>query len=169
MAGKRRCKHLVIGITNPDPTLTREDSADPQRGLPVANPLTYFERYTMVRAALVEESLPLQDFSIVPFPINSPELYKYYLPLNSTFFLTIYDQWGRRKLEQFQTLGLKTEVLWVKPPREKGLNASNIRKQMANGESWEHQVPKSTRSLMRKWSIPERLQKLSGNLISPTV
>ena len=52
LAGKARCEHLVVGITNPDPTLTREDEADPQRSIPSANPLTYFERYVMIRAAL---------------------------------------------------------------------------------------------------------------------
>jgi len=31
LAGKERCVHLVIGITNPDPILTRADPADPER------------------------------------------------------------------------------------------------------------------------------------------
>jgi nicotinamide-nucleotide adenylyltransferase len=115
LAGNARCRHLVVGITNPDPILTRDDVMDPQRSLPAENPLTYFERYTMIRSSLVEAGLPLSDFSVVPFPINLPELYKYYVPMQATFFLTIYDQWGRRKLEQFQALGLKTEVLWSKP------------------------------------------------------
>ena len=57
MAAKLRCEHLVVGITNPDPTLTKEDFADPQRSLAINNPLTYFERYTMVRAVLVEAGL----------------------------------------------------------------------------------------------------------------
>ena len=26
MAGKAQCRHLVVGITNPDPTLTRRDA-----------------------------------------------------------------------------------------------------------------------------------------------
>jgi len=160
MAGKARCRHLVVGITNPDPTLTRKDSADPHRSSPVANPPTYFERYTMVRSALMEVPLDPLDFSIVPFPINLTHLYQYYVPLDSTFFLTIYDEWGRRKLEQFRALGLKTEVLWVKSPQEKGLSASDIRRRVAAGEPWEHLVPPSTCALMKKWGIPERLRNL---------
>ncbi|MFC1888297.1 hypothetical protein ACFL4G_00935, partial [Thermodesulfobacteriota bacterium] len=31
LAGKARCRHLVVAITNPDPTLTRDDPADPDR------------------------------------------------------------------------------------------------------------------------------------------
>jgi len=158
MAGRIRCDHLVVGITNPDPTVSKEDPADPHRSLAINNPLTYFERYSMVRLVLIEAGLSVQDFSIVPFPINVPELYKHYIPLEGTFFLTIYDEWGKRKLEQFENLRLKTEVLWARPPEEKGLRGSDIRKRMSVGEPWEHLVPTATQHLMRKWSIPERLR-----------
>ena len=161
LAGKARCQHLVVGITNPDPTLTRDDIVDPQRSLPAANPLTYFERYTMIRSALVEASLPLSDFSVVPFPINVPDLYKYYVPLQSIFFLTIYDQWGRRKLEQFRALGLKIEVLWMKSSHEKGLSGAEVRRRMGSGEPWEHLVPLSVRDLMKAWKIPDRIREQS--------
>jgi len=160
-AGKARCRHLVVGITNPDPTLTRPDPADPERTAAVSNPLTYFERYTMVGQALLEAGFKISRFSIVPFPINVPELYGHYVPLDGTFFLTIYDAWGRRKLEQFKTLGLKTEVLWEKPPAQKGLSSSTVRKLMAQGASWEHLVPPSTGVLMKKWNIPGRIRSLS--------
>lgn len=162
LAGKARCLHLVIGITNPDPTLTRDDSADPHRSLPVANPLSYFERYTMVQHAMLEARMKVaKDFSVVPFPINLPELYGHYVPLDGTFFLTIYDQWGRKKLERFRGLGLKTEILWEKPRHEKGLSGADVRTRMANGESWEHLVPPSTAALMKAWDIPKRLHELS--------
>jgi len=160
MAGKMRCNHLVVGITNPDPILSKEDSADPQRSLAINNPLTYFERYSMVRLVLMEAGLKEQDFSVVPFPINTPDLYKYYVPLDGAFFLTIYDEWGKRKLEQFKDLGLKTVVLWTRPLEEKGLSGSDIRKKMGAGEPWERLVPEGTQHLMKKWSIPERLRSL---------
>jgi nicotinamide mononucleotide adenylyltransferase len=157
LAGKSRCRHLVVGITNPDPMLTRDDPSDPLRSLPEANPLTYFERYTMVRAALIEAGVRESEISIVPFPINLPELYQHYLPMGGIFYLTIYDDWGRKKLEQFKTLGLETELLWERSPAQKGLTSAEIRKRMAAGEPWEHMVPPSTASLMKRWAIPERL------------
>ena len=101
MAGKDLCKYLVVGITNPDPLLTRDSDANPHRSKPLANPLTYFERYLMTQAALLEQGLSLTEFSIVPFPINVPELIKYYVPLDAIFFLTIYDDWGRQKKSFF--------------------------------------------------------------------
>lgn len=162
MAAKERCTHLVVGITNPDPMLTRDDDADPARSSPLSNPLTYFERYVMLRKALLEVGVEVMDFSVVPFPINFPDLYKYYLPLDAVFYLTIYDQWGKRKLQQFHSLGLATEILWEKPPEEKGLKASDIRKLIALGGDWEHLVPRATVSVVKQRGIPERLRRLLG-------
>jgi nicotinamide-nucleotide adenylyltransferase len=86
LAGKKRCKHLVIGITNPEPKLTAPDTADPQRSMAEANPFTYFERYRMVYAAMRGEGIETDQFSIVPFPINFPERYIFYVPLEAIFF-----------------------------------------------------------------------------------
>jgi len=158
LAGQARCKHLVVGITNPDPILTKDDSTDPQRSDPAANPLTFFERYQLVQASLEEAKIPSRDFSVVPFPINFPDLYKYYVPLNAVFYLTIYDQWGRRKLDMFKSLGLKTEVMWEKTPEEKGLTGAQVRKLMALDEPWEHLVPSSAGRLLKIWRIPDRLR-----------
>lgn len=161
LAGKARCRHLVIGITNPDPSHTRDDPADPQRSSPLANPLTYLERHQLVRSALLEAGLNPQDFTVVPFPINLPELYRYYLPMDAVFFVTIYDDWGRRKLSWFQEMGLRTEVLWERTLGEKGQSAANIRKRMVQGQPWEHLVVPATVPLLHSWEIPERLHRLS--------
>jgi len=121
--------------SNPDPLLITQEPADLSRSQPAANPLSYYERYLMLQNALSEEGLGITDYSLVPFPINLPELYKHYVPLGGTFFLTIYDDWGRRKLELFQSLG----------------------------ESWEHLVPEGTAGLMKKWDIPGRLARLMSS------
>jgi len=116
----------------------------------------------MVHHAMVEAGMKAAtDFSVVPFPINLPELYGHYVPLDATFFLTIYDQWGRRKLDRFRSLGLKTEILWEKTREEKGLSGVDVRSHMAEGEPWEHLVPPSTALLMKAWGIPKRLHDLS--------
>jgi len=162
MAGKELCKYLVVGITNPDPSLTRDSDANPHRSTPLANPLTYYERYLMTQAALLEQGLSLTEFSIVPFPINVPELIKYYVPLDAIFFLTIYDDWGRQKKDYFQSLGLKILVLWEVPLEQKGLSSNDIRDLMRKDEKWEHLVPKSTAKLMKQWNIAQRLKEISS-------
>lgn len=162
LAGKEECRHLVVGITNPDPTLTRDDPSDPHRSLPVSNPLTYYERYLLVKAALLEAGVGFDAFSVVPFPINLPDLYRHYVPLHATFFLTIYDSWGERKFDHFRSLGLATHVLWRRSPESKGLSGALIREKMVSGEAWEHLVPVSTARLMKLWDIPGRLRSLAG-------
>jgi nicotinamide-nucleotide adenylyltransferase len=160
LAGKSRCRHLVVGITNPDPSLTGQENTDLHRSDVFANPLTYFERYTMVQAVLKAEGLASDDFSVVPFPINFRDLFKYYVPLEATFFLTIYDDWGKKKLERFRSLGLHVEVLWERPLEEKGIRGNQIRLRMVQGKSWEDLVPESTRHFMQLWDIPGRLKDL---------
>ncbi len=161
LAGKKLCKHLIVGITNPDPSLTRDSEVNPHRSTPIANPLTYYERYKMVQEALLEQNLHISDFSIVPFPINIPELVKYYVPMDAIFFLTIYDDWGRKKKEYFESLGLKIHVLWEVPLEKKGLSSTDIRNFMINEDSWEHLVPMSVQKLIIEWKIIQRLKTLS--------
>jgi len=157
LTGKKHCRHLVVGITNPDPFLTKKEAADPARHEPAANPLTYYERLLLIRASLTEAGLGHGDFSVVPFPINRPELYEYYVPMDALFFLSIYDDWGRQKLRYFNSLGLKTLVLREVPNEEKGLSASDVRKRIKQGDPWEHLVPKPIYTYIQRWGIIDRL------------
>ena len=159
IAAKKRCRYLIIGITNPDPTLTRPDPAGGRRSDPAENPLTYYERSLLIRAALIELGWRLEDFSLVPFPVNFPELYHYYLPLDATFFLTIYDQWGEAKLTMFQSLGLKVEILWRKPLSEKGITGKHIREHIIRNEPWDHLVPPAVARTLRSHNLLEKIRE----------
>jgi nicotinamide-nucleotide adenylyltransferase len=161
LSGKALCRHLVVGITNPEPDLMRDESADPGRSHPSANPLTYYERYRLVRAAMLGEGVGPVEFSIVPLPINLPERYHYYVPMEAVFFLSIYDQWGERKLRYFQSLGLKTHILRRVTLVQKGLSAGEIRGRMSAGDPWQHLVPPATLPLLAAMDIVQRLRKLN--------
>lgn len=160
LAGKALCRRLVIGITNPDPHLAKNETADPKRSSPLANPLTYFERHVMVEATLLDAGLKTNDFMIVPFPINFPERYRYYVPMDAVFFLTICDEWGARKQRYFKSLGLITHVLWEVPPNKKGISASDIRERIATNQAWEHLVPACVPVFIERWNIRDRLKEL---------
>ncbi len=162
LTGKKLCKHLIIGITNPDPSLTKDHDSNPHRSQPIANPLTFYERYVMIRETLLEKGLIFSEFSIVPFPINIPELLKYYVPMNVVFFISIYDDWGRQKKKYLESLGLKVHVLWEVPLEKKGLSGSDIRESMLKSEPWEHLVPPATAKLVKEWGIIKRLNDLSS-------
>ena len=161
-AGRAHCRHLIIGITNPDPRVTHHDEADPERSAPEANPLTYYERHRIVRAACEEQAWDSNTFSIVPFPINEPELYQHYVPMDALFLLTIYDDWGERKLEMFNSLGLRTHVLWRKPFAEKGMTSTEVRRRIAAGEHWDHMVPRAAAAVMREMRLAKKIKKASG-------
>lgn len=161
LAGKDHCNKLVVGITNPDPWLTKIENADPKRSDPLANPLTYYERHIMVEAVLLEAGIRRHDVTIVPFPINLPDRYAYYVPMDAVFFLTIYDDWGRRKLQYFKNLGLTTLVLWEVPPHQKGISGSEVRCRIVKGQPWEHLVPACVVPMIESWGIAERLKKLN--------
>lgn len=162
LAGRARCRHLVVGVTNPDPSLSRTESADAKRTDPAANPLTYFERQAMVRAALIEAGTPEANFTVVPFPVSFPELYRSYVPLDAVFFLTIYDAWGRKKREYFESQGLRIEVLWEVSPEAKGLSGTDVRRLMAEDGPWERLVPPAVAALARQWRLPARLAASGG-------
>ncbi len=165
LAGKKLCNHLIVGITNPDPSLTKEHSSNPHRSTLIANPMTYFERYVMVRETLLENGLELSEFSIVPFPINVPDLLKYYVPMDALFFLSIYDGWGRQKKVYLEALGLKVHVLWEVSLEEKGLSGSDIRNSMLKGEPWEHFLPIAVVKLVKEWKIINRMNQLGENTL----
>lgn len=161
MAGKGLCRHLVVGITNPDPSLTREDDADLKRSSRLANPLTYYERYCMIRSVMEDAGLNFNEFSIVPLPINLPDMFRYYVPMDAVFFLAIYDDWGKKKLKMFQSLGVRTHILRETALNRKGISASDIRRHIIDNEPWEEMVPPTVAALVKDWNITKRLKELS--------
>lgn len=163
LSGKERCQHLVVGITNAETDMIREEAADPQRSDPLANPLTYFERYQLVRWALLEANISHTEFTIVPFPISQPDRYHFYVPMDAVFFLSIYDDWGRKKRQYFESLGLKTNILREVEKEEKGISATDVRQRMLDGQPWQPFVPATVADLLQRWNIPQRIRDLHAN------
>ena len=159
LAGKRRCRLLVVGITNPDPWQIKVEPASPHRNAGTANPFTYYERHLMVEGALREAGVPDDEFRIVPFPHSFPERLHHYLPDDALLLLTIYDSWGEEKLRRFQQLGRPTEVLWRRT--ETVTSGTDIRRRVVAGEPWEHLVPKATAEVVRTVA-PTRLTEPAG-------
>lgn len=157
LAGKALCDHLIVGITNPTPETTAEESANPARSDARNNPLTYEERETMIRAAFDESDIPEDTYSIVPFPICKPEMLAENAPKDAVYYLTIYDEWGREKLRRLQSIGLQTHVMWEKDESEKGLNGTDIRAAIRDDSGWEEKVPKAVAKLVREWNLKDRM------------
>ena len=75
LAAKMRCRTLYVGITHPDITAYAAVSPLDEHGTTKTdNPLTYLERYQMIRDALLDFGVKREEFEIVPFPISSPDI-----------------------------------------------------------------------------------------------
>ena len=108
------CDFLFIGITNPDPFVTQTNENDLKRSKLSSNPFTFYERAEMIKNALLDLKIDPNLFLIVPFPINFPERLRFYTPPTATYFITIYDDWGRYKKKELEKLGYSVNVLWDK-------------------------------------------------------
>lgn len=139
LLAKAQCKKLIVGITSPENAALIREEIDPHRSEAASNPFTYYERYNMIKLALLEAGVKREDFEIVPYPIERPEILYNYIPLSATSFFTIYDQWGYEKLHRLGELGYGTVVLFDN--REKKMCSTDIRKKIAEESDWQDMVP----------------------------
>lgn len=160
LAGKERCKHLIIGICNPEIDLTKYTSSNPHRSKRSSNPLTYFERMECIKYSMIEAGVNQEEFDIVPFPINFPEKIYNYAPKNAKYYMTIYDEWGEEKLKSLKNdLKLDVEVLWRVTLSNKGISASDIRKYIQEGKEWKQFVPNFVYNYITKNDIDKRIKE----------
>lgn len=158
LLAKEQCKKLIVGITSPEnATLIREE-VDPHRSEAAANPFTYYERYQMIKLALLEAGVEREDFEIVPYPIERPEILYNYVPLSATSFFTIYDKWGYEKLERLRSLGYGTVVLF--DDREKKMCSTEIREKIYTRTEWNDMVPNAVYEYITKNGLTEKVIKL---------
>ena len=160
LAAKMRCSKLYIGITNPDSMHTRDSVNDINRSAKSANPLTYFERYEMIRGAMQEFRVPESEYDVIPFPISCPEYILQYAPKEAVYYMGLCDEWDEEKYKILRSLGLDVEVLWRKAPEEKGVTASWIRSCIATDQEWAHLVPKSVYRYLTENHLDERIKRL---------
>lgn len=135
-------EHLIIGITNQNPIKeVGTNQEDPNRTNIRNNPFTYYERYMMIKNTMLEEGYLPEQFDIVPFPIEEPYYLKNYLPKNAIHFLTIFDDWGRKKKQILEDAGFLVEVLKDCPFEDKYICSTHIRKMISDNQEWKHLVP----------------------------
>ncbi len=157
LAAKMRCDKLYIGLTNPDHAYTRETINDPERSKKINNPMTYLERYEMIKLALMEFGVPLDQFDIIPFPISRPDILLTYAPRDARYFMTIHDAWGEEKHMILSNLGLDVEVLWNRPKSEKGMTGAEVRRKIGFYKDWKNLVPRSVYEYLVTNKIDKRI------------
>lgn len=155
LAGKDRCEHLIIGITNYlcNAESDRISKIDTHRLNDNANPFTYFERMEMVKLTMLENNIPESEFSIVPFPIEQPNLIFNFAPKNAVYYITIYDDWGKEKLKLLKGLNLNVEVMWERSQAEKPITGILVRQRILLGHKWEQLVPKAVANYIKSHGL----------------
>jgi len=158
---KSKCDYMYIGITNPDPFHTKSSDSDPERSLPQSNPLTFIERLEMIKNAVLEKGISLQQFDIVPFPINFPELLAKFAPENAIYYLTVFDDWGEEKVEILRSVygRQNVDVLYRKSIEEKKITSTMIRQRIRDERPWEHMVPDAITKYLKDNNILQRIKE----------
>jgi nicotinamide mononucleotide adenylyltransferase len=140
--------------------MTGDSVNDQNRSTKAANPLTYFERYEMIKGAMQEFKVPEQEYDILPFPINFPEYIANYMPEDATYFMGLSDAWDEEKYKILRSLKLDVEVLWRREEKDRGVSASWVRSCIAMDEEWAHLVPKSVYKYLTETHLVDRIKHL---------
>ncbi len=172
LEAKKNCEYLIIGITDCDPERAyfnydktmhdydRNNLLEPFRSVnnPVF-PFTFYDRMKMIKDALIDEGVNPEEFDIVPFPIHKIEFLKYYIPINSTIFITIYDEWGKQKVEMFKKIGFKIKILWERDMSTRFTTGTEVRRRIINNEDWSKLVPKAVYNYIIENNLHEKLKR----------
>jgi nicotinamide-nucleotide adenylyltransferase len=143
-----RADEVFVGITNPDPSQVRPEASDPVRHLPESNPYTYVERMLMVKAAAADAELALGRLHVVPFPVNTPELWDAYVPRDVVQYIRLFSDWGGTKLERLREAGF--EVVVLDEGAEKELSGADVRAAIRSGGDWEQLVPPGVAAVIKR-------------------
>ena len=98
-----------------------------------------------------------EEFDIVPFPVNCPELLFNYVPREARFYMTLYDQWSLEKKAMLEGLGCDVEVMWQRTDAERLTSGTEVRDLIRAGKPWQHLVPPFVYEYMTSRGIDRRL------------
>jgi cytidyltransferase-like protein len=156
---KGQCEFLWVGITKYDITPIEGSPLARARERPDHNPLTYFERISMIAEALVDVGIPRESFAFVPFPIETPKRLPAFMPTDIPCFTTIREEWNKEKIRVLTACGYKVTVLWDRP--DKLITGGAIRDDIvAGGSDWKNIVPAATMKAVERLNLRERLVQL---------
>lgn len=141
-----RCETIVVGITNPDASCVRETDEDDHRHLPSANPFSFVERLTMVRAAAHDLAITDSRVEIVPFPIHHPDRWASYVRAGTVMYLRVLSPWGERKRRLFEQHGYATVLL--ADGTDSTVTGTAVRERLIAGQSIDGLVPPSVAKIL---------------------
>lgn len=162
LGAKARCRHLIIGITQPDITHLSNSPLKPHRATPASNPLTYEERCEAIGLMLVDAGVAADSFSFMRFPIDSPDDLSTVLSSEVRCYTTICEPWNRHKMSVLTDLGYDVAVLWDHS-QARNVTGTAIRQKMYYSDvSWHDDVPPPVVHFLERIELPGRIRRLSA-------
>ena len=159
LAAKDRCDFLWVGITKYDTTPSEFTPLGRPRERPENNPLTYFERISIISDSLIEAGLPPGSFGFVPFPIETPRRLSEFMPVSIPCLTTICEDWNKEKIKILRSYGYTVTVLWERD--QKLVTGGAIREEIIQGGSgWKALVPPATVKAVGSLNLRKRLLNL---------
>lgn len=140
-----RAERAVVGVTNPDSSARRAEATSRHRHTSEANPFSYFERLTLLRAALRAEGWE-DRVMIVPFDLTRPACWPEYVPHDALQVVRVFSEWEREKARQLREAGYRVWEVAGDPASK--VHATDIREAMARGGDWTTLVPAATVPLL---------------------
>jgi cytidyltransferase-like protein len=156
-AARERCSFLWVGLTQFLLSDLREvQGAGTHRSARGDNPLTFHERYCMMRDVLVDDGLPPESFAIVPFPLERPEILNEFIPTTVPMYTTICEAWSTVKIRLLEERGYTIVVLSEGPKEASG---QEVRRLIAAGDpSVEDLIPSATSRMVQQLKLWDRLR-----------
>lgn len=150
LSGLKRCKRLIIGITNPEPSEFKFKKSSNHRHLVESNPFTFFQRMEMIKQALTDLNIDLKLVSVVPLYLFDHLKWEFYLPNPNitTQYVRVFSSWERKKIETFKSYGFKVEI--IDKGVKKNMTGTLVRKLIGSDDDWERYVPNATSRIIKK-------------------
>jgi len=161
LAAKERCGFLWVGITKYDTTPSEFTPLGRPRERPENNPLTYFERISIISESLIDAGVRPGSFGFVPFPIETPHRLREFMPVSIPCLTTVCEDWNKEKIKILRGYGYTVTVLWER--NQKLVTGGAIREEIIRGgSSWQSLVPPATVRAVEFLNLRDRLVKLKS-------
>ena len=137
---------MIVGITNPDWRDVSPVRHAPHRHLDSENPYPYHLREEMVRGAARDAGLEDRRLRVIPFFLNSPEVWSAYFTRDCAHHVTILSDWEEEKALRIEAEGYAV----VRRRMARDMSATQVRRALDAGQPVDRLVPSATANIVRR-------------------
>ncbi len=155
-----QAENIYIGLTK---ILTEQKvglETAPHRQNLDSNPLTYFERTSLIKSIMLAEGIDINRVEIGPFPIENPARLPEFWPQELVCFTTNVSAWNEEKIQTLREIGYTVEILEL-GNQQLFMSGTEIRTLIKKGDDrWKEFVPPHSGHLIEQ-SVKSALKSRS--------